>query len=118
MALANRIRFLEMPQLLKKEGLLFQFILVADDVAGIGRGNTKYFECHVTDQFPAVDAGRSLDRVLVFYFEVLALRGNAPSAQGFYFSLRIRINGHGAMPTTIGPENLVSLANLSPDLVG
>ena len=44
MALANRIRFLEMPQLLKKEGLLFQFILVADDVAGIGRGNTKYFE--------------------------------------------------------------------------
>ena len=41
MALANRICFLKMPDLLKKEGLLFHFIFVADDVAGIGRGNRR-----------------------------------------------------------------------------
>ena len=55
---------------------------------GSGAG-IEGFEFHVTDQFPAVDAGRSLDRVFVFDFEVFALRGDAPSVQGSYFSLRI-----------------------------
>src|SRR6266403_2249601 len=65
---------------------------------------------------PAGSRGE-IERVLLLDRIVLALRRDAPAMQTSDFSARIEIDAYRAMFSPFGPQNLVGLAHLRPDLI-
>src|SRR5208283_5004655 len=80
MALPRRALPLEVPYVLQSQRLLFDIVLVADDVPRIRRGNAEEFDLHIRDQFAPFDLRqRDFRGVLVLHFVVFTLRRDAPT---------------------------------------
>src|SRR6266478_3553968 len=109
--------FLEIPDDLQKKGLLLYFIFVANDVSRVGRRDAQLSVPDVRDQFASFERRGKIERVLLLDRIVLALRRDAPAMQTSDFSARIEIDAYRAMFSPFGPQNLVGLAHLRPDLI-
>src|ERR1700691_2072885 len=110
MALAYRIGFLEIPNILQEERLFLHLVFVANDASDVGRWDPQDSVADVRDQFTTFRRRGHIDCVLVLNVVVLTLRRNAPGTQTGDFSAGIVVDVYDAMLSAFSPENFVSLA--------
>src|SRR6266480_7081956 len=107
MAFPHRDLFLEMPDFLQNQGMLFYFILITDDVAWVRRWYPQKLLLYIRDQFAAFNFGQgNLQCLLVLYLVILALDRDAPPAQAGNFRIRIKGDCHRAILASAGPQDL------------
>src|SRR6476659_7472858 len=98
MTFAHRYFFLEMPEFLKNQRMLFRFILIANDVAWVRCRYPKELLLYIGDQFATFNLGQgNFHRFLVLYLVILALSRDAPSPQAGDFGIRVKWNRHHAI---------------------
>src|SRR5207248_10145001 len=98
--------------------LLFLLILVAHNVAGVGRRNPQHLLFHIGDKFAALNLRKGdLDSFFVLDLVVLALSRNAPAAKSRDFSMRIERDANDAVLAAARAQNLVDDAHPCLDLV-
>src|SRR5229473_2816329 len=102
MTLPHRISFLETPDVLQKEGLLLDFIFVANDVSHIRRGYVQPSVLHVREHFISRNR-RGVDSFLLLHLVVLALHRDAPATQIGNFSPWVEIDSYRAALSPVGP---------------
>src|SRR6267142_2694304 len=117
MTRSYRISLLECPGNLEHQGLLFQFVFIANNIAGFRGGNLNYFAPDIANKSGfRVAERRLLQRILILNFVVFALRWYAPTVQdGHLLARRIEIDGSGAAGASARTKNLVCLAHVGPD---
>src|SRR5580658_8509576 len=103
MALAHRIGFLEIPNVLQEERLFFRLVFVANDASDVGCRDPQHSVADVRDQFTTFGRRGHIDCVLVLDVVVLTLCRNAPGMQTCDFSAGIEVDVYDAMLSTFWP---------------
>src|SRR6476646_3198020 len=108
MTFAHRYFFLEVPEFLKNQRILFRFILIANDVAWVRCRYPQKLLLYIGDQFAAFNLGQgNFHRFLVLYLVVLALSRNAPSPQASDFGIGVKWNSDYPIFPAARTQNLV-----------
>src|SRR5256885_48311 len=98
--------------------MLFYFVLIANDISGIGSGNLEDPCFYVGDEFASFNLGRRyFHAVFVFYFIISALSGDTPAVQTCHFLIGIEEDKDGSVLTPTGTKDFIRLANYDLDLV-
>jgi hypothetical protein len=104
---------LKSPDVLQHHRLLFLFVFVADNVAGIRRGNLQQLVFNVRNEFAARNARkRDLDGFFVFDFVVFALRRDAPAAKRCDLAVRVEGNAGDTIIPAAGAKDFISQSNV------
>src|SRR5438270_2792764 len=99
--------------------MFLNLIFISDDISRIGSWYLKNFRFHIGDKLAAFDLRRRyLSAVFVLHLIIFALRRDTPAVQARDLPVGIEEDDDGAVLTSTGPQDLVSSADCSPDLVG
>src|SRR5256885_14580305 len=119
MAFPHRNLSLEMPDFLQDQGMLFHFVLIANDVAGVRSWYPQKLLLYIRDQLATVDLGQgNFQCLFVLYFVIFALSRDTPAAQAGDFRVGIKRSRHHAVLASAWAQDLVGHTHYLLNFVG